>query len=35
MLQFLDFDKMVSLTDEKLLAEIQKEINVMCGGALQ
>lgn len=35
MLQFLDFDKMVSLTDEKLLAEIQREINVMCGGALQ
>ena len=35
MLQFLDFDKMVSLTDENLLAEIQKEINVMCGGALQ
>ena len=35
MLQFLDFDKMVSLTDEKLLAEIQKGINVMCGGALQ
>lgn len=35
MLQFLDYDKMVSLTDEKLLAEIQKEINVMCGGALQ
>ncbi len=35
MLQFLDFDKMVSLTDEKLLAELQREINAMCGGALQ
>ena len=35
MLQFLDFDGMKKLNDEKLMAELQREINAMCGGALQ
>lgn len=35
MLQYLDFDGMKKLNDEKLMAELQKEINFMCGGALQ
>ena len=35
MLQYLDFDGMKKLNDEKLMAELQREINAMCGGALQ
>ena len=35
MLQYLDFDKMKKLNDEKLMAELQREINSLCGGALQ
>ncbi len=35
MLHYMDFDKMKKLNDEKLMAELQSEINLMCGGALQ
>ncbi|MDY4083232.1 MAG: hypothetical protein SOY25_03105 [Eubacteriales bacterium] len=35
MLQYLDFEGMKKLNDEKLMAELQREINAMCGGALQ
>lgn len=35
MLQDLDFDGMKKLNDEKLMTELQREINAMCGGALQ
>jgi hypothetical protein len=35
MLQYLDFDGMKKLNDEKLMTELQREINAMCGGALQ
>lgn len=35
MLQYLDFDGMKKLNDEKLMAELQREIHAMCGGALQ
>lgn len=34
MLNFLSLDKLKSLNDEELLAELQKEINLSCGGAL-
>lgn len=34
-LHYLTFDKMKNSNDEKLMAELQKEINLMCGGALQ
>lgn len=35
MLSFLSFDTMKNLTDEKLMLELQREINLMCGGSLQ
>ena len=35
LLHYLDFDKMKNLSDEKLMAELQREINLTCGGALQ
>ena len=31
----LTFDNLQKMTDEKLMAELQKEVNDMCGGALQ
>lgn len=35
MLQYLTFNSLKNSTDEKLMAELQREINFMCGGALQ
>ncbi len=35
MLNYLTFDTIKNSTDEKLLSELQREINLMCGGALQ
>ena len=35
MLQYLNFNSLKNSTDEKLMAELQREINMMCGGALQ
>lgn len=35
MLNFLTFDSMKNLSDEKLMTELQREINLLCGGSLQ
>ena len=35
MLNYLTFDAIKNSTDEKLMSELQREINLMCGGALQ
>ena len=32
MLQYIDFNGLKQMNDEKLLAELQREVNVMCGG---
>ena len=35
MLNYLTFDKIKNSNDEKLMSDLQIEINTMCGGALQ
>ena len=35
MMHYLNFNSLKNSTDEKLMAELQREINLMCGGALQ
>jgi hypothetical protein len=35
MLNYLTFDSMKNLNDEKLMEILQREINLMCGGTLQ
>ena len=35
MLHYLTFEAIKNSSDEKLMSELQREINLMCGGALQ